>query len=160
MDLSPPARYALMLAEDVIRPMASSGELHIVHVTPTLLFMEPLGRGPIDAMPDMDAQMDGVRHELAEICFELGKTTRATVVLHMAQGDPVFELDRIASAVGADLMVIGARRPRGWRWHRSLAARLTRAAPCSLLVARDHEAVLAAPRLTQDSRTQDLIAIP
>jgi nucleotide-binding universal stress UspA family protein len=61
-----------------------------------------------------------------------------TVTGHLAVGEPVEEICRVASEVGADLIVLGHKQKQsfGARWWRgSVGATLLDYAPCSLLVA-------------------------
>jgi nucleotide-binding universal stress UspA family protein len=61
-----------------------------------------------------------------------------TVAGHLAVGEPVEEICRVAKEVGADLIVLGHKQKQsfGARWWRgSVGATLLDYAPCSLLVA-------------------------
>jgi nucleotide-binding universal stress UspA family protein len=68
---------------------------------------------------------------------------------HLAVGEPVEEICRVASEVGADLIVLGHKQKQnfGARWWRgSVGATLLDYAPCSLLVAMAPESAGAARR--------------
>lgn len=57
---------------------------------------------------------------------------------HLARGEPVEQICEAARRLGADLIVVGHRRPKGWaeRWWRgSIGATLMDSAPCSVLIA-------------------------
>ena len=64
---------------------------------------------------------------------QAGQSARGEVV----QGDPVQELARAASELGADLIVVGHKHLEGWArrwWHSSVSKALIEHAPCSVLV--------------------------
>ena len=72
-----------------------------------------------------------------------GLTERGfSVTGHLAVGEPVEEISRIATELGCDLIVVGHRQKQsfGQRWWRgSVGASLLDFSPCSILVARSRD---------------------
>jgi|HubBroStandDraft_2_1064218.scaffolds.fasta_scaffold467506_1 nucleotide-binding universal stress UspA family protein len=138
MDFSEPADYALELAAELARCTEQNAELHVVHVAPTVTVMDPLGTGDLRLSPSLTGGNERMQRQLEDTCGTLTERapTRVGVVPHMLFGDVVTELKGIARTLDADLIIVGAHEHHGWSWHRSLAARLARRAPCSVLTAR------------------------
>jgi nucleotide-binding universal stress UspA family protein len=138
MDFSEPAQYALALAAELARCSEQLAELHVVHVAPTVTVLDPLGSGDLRLSPSLTGGNERVLRQLQDTCGALTESapTRVGVVPHLLFGDPAAELKGIAHALDADLIIVGAHEDHGWWWHRSLAARLARRAPCSVLTAR------------------------
>ncbi len=68
---------------------------------------------------------------------KLGYTARGEI----GYGDPILEIAKYASLVGADLVVVGHKHREGWSrrwWHRSVAKSLIETSPCSVLIAICH----------------------
>ena len=63
---------------------------------------------------------------------------KCDVQCHIAVGDPAKEISRIAEKIEADMLIVEAHGRTGLKrvFHRSVAARLSRTAPCSVLTVR------------------------
>jgi nucleotide-binding universal stress UspA family protein len=136
-DFSEAALHALQLAAALAQLSPLTTEIHVVHVVPPL---DLIGETDLLLNCGSAVVIDGAREELEAICVELRKEVSGQVVPYTAFGDVVTELAGIARALDADLIIIGA--PPHARWdllHRRVIARLTRAAPCSVLAARSKE---------------------
>ena len=60
---------------------------------------------------------------------------------HLTVGEPVEEICRVATELGADLIVLGHRQKLSFAarwWKGSVGASLLDYAPCSILIAREH----------------------
>ena len=141
VDLSAISEHLLRTVRRLIAT-ASEPELHVVHVVqPDAL---PLHlAGPV-LTTDLDAlsRADRAKQELARLCAVLTAGLRAHVFLYTLIGDPAGELTRVARSVKADIVVVEAHDRSGVSrlFHRSVVARITRAAPCSVLTIRQrHE---------------------
>ncbi len=136
VDFSEPAGYALALAATLAR----GAEFHVVHVSPTEVVLDPVGEGDFRLSPTPGMRERALK-QLEDVCGTMTTSVQARVVAHLLFGDAVEELAGIAGSIGADLVVIGDHEHHGWhwRWHRSLAARLVRCSPCSVLTARSAE---------------------
>jgi nucleotide-binding universal stress UspA family protein len=115
----------------------STAEMHLLAVTspPPMLFVE----GFEGIVPDPGNAEEGKRMEkvLAEGIAEL-KDRGFEVTGHLATGEPVDEICRVASELGCDLIVVGHEQKRSFlgRWWRgSVSATLLDHAPCSILIA-------------------------
>ena len=115
-----------------------NAEIHLVHVlTPQYMPNEVM-----TALPALgpSARVAAARAEerIEVLARELAAITAANVECYVAMGDPAAEIITIAERVAADVIVIEAHGRHGLRriFHRSVAARLARDAPCSVLTIR------------------------
>jgi nucleotide-binding universal stress UspA family protein len=127
----------------------ATSEMHLLAVTspPPMLFVE----GFEGIVPDPGNAEESKRMEkvLAEGIAEL-KTRGFEVTGHLATGEPVDEICRVASELGCDLIVVGHEQKRSFlgRWWRgSVSATLLDHAPCSILIAMSP----ASPAAARDS---------
>lgn len=136
-DGSAPGQQALLDSHEIAQ--WSQAELTLIAVMPLpITTMGPEGGVYDDSLEESErnryqAILDtGVRK-----LKEAGLTARGEVVT----GDPVRELARAATRIGADLMVLGHKHLDGWaaRWWRgSVSKALIEHAPCSVLVVITH----------------------
>jgi nucleotide-binding universal stress UspA family protein len=139
VDLSEVSEHLLAKTRQLIQPIDDI-ELHLVHV----VHPDPISQRiahPVQS-PDLGANAHAqyAKWELERLCTRVVEGIRgAKVVIHTPIGDAANELRRIATEVGADLVVIEAHDHRGDRrvFHRSFVARLVRSAPCTVLTLRD-----------------------
>jgi nucleotide-binding universal stress UspA family protein len=89
------------------------------HATPMAGWVPEAGAVVRDAAAEIDAEL---RRELAPAAERLG----IDVEYVRAQGDPVSELSRIADALPADAVLVGASEQAGHRVIGSVAVRLVR----------------------------------
>jgi len=128
-------RTALFECTDVAS--FASAEVHLLAVTapPPMLFVE----GFEGIVPDPGNVEESKRMEtvLAEGVAAL-ESRGFKVTGHLATGEPVDEICRVASELGCDLIVVGHEQKRSFlgRWWRgSVSATLLDHAPCSILIA-------------------------
>ncbi|GAB3486841.1 universal stress protein [Curvibacter fontanus] len=136
-DGSAPGQQALLDSHEIAQ--WSQAELTLIAVMPLpITTMGPEGGVYDDTLEESErnryqAILDtGVRK-----LKEAGLSARGEVVT----GDPVRELARAATRIGADLMVLGHKHLDGWaaRWWRgSVSKALIEHAPCSVLVVITH----------------------
>ncbi len=116
-------------------------EMHLIAVVqpvPAAVLYEVV----ISEVPDASDDTEHHRKVLEEgvgILRERGYAAHG----HLARGEPVEQICEAARRIGADLIVVGHRRSKGWaeRWWRgSIGATLMDSAPCSVLIA------MSAPR--------------
>jgi nucleotide-binding universal stress UspA family protein len=151
---TPPHRLVLLVGIDLTevsehllmttRRLIGSGEdvvLHVVHVVHKESLQTRLNE-PITSPPTDSAESVGhvaaARFELEALCRRVVDGSKAEVIVHTPVGDPSDELARIAREIGASIVVVEAH-DRPWRarlFHRSVAARIGREAPCSVLTVR------------------------
>lgn len=129
-------------AEAAVREAASlaasqDATLHLVTV------VDAMGYGVADVRSEIAA--DALREEARErleqataVVEERGVAVEATIL----DGAPAASITDQADAIGADLVVVGThgRRGLGRVLLGSVAERVARTAPCSVLVARDESA--------------------
>ena len=138
IDFSEASEYALALAKNLVRPAGEHAELHVAHV----MSMRTLPDAFADVIPSpnlgLSWVMDGARKRLVRMCLAAAEGVGTHVVPHVVLGNPVDELPLLAQDVRADLLVLGAHSRKGLAraFHSSLSARLTRSAPCCVLIAR------------------------
>lgn len=115
---------------------SSQSELHLIAVVqpvPAAVLYEVV----ISEVPDSQDDTEHHRRVLDEgvkILEEKGYSAQG----HLARGEPVEQICEAAKQIGADLIVVGHRRPKGWaeRWWRgSIGSTLMDSAPCSVLIA-------------------------
>jgi nucleotide-binding universal stress UspA family protein len=84
--------------------------------------------------------MELARWQLDRLCETLAQRWRVRWLVHTPVGHTADELTRIACDVDADVVVIEAhdrsRPPMRRAFHRSVVARITQIAPCSVLTIR------------------------
>ncbi|QKO21363.1 universal stress protein [Rhodoferax sp. BAB1] len=136
-DGSAPGQQALLDSREIAQ--WSQAELTLIAVMPLpIVTMGPEGGVYDDSLEESEKQryqaiLDAGLRRLKEA----GMSARGEVV----KGDPVRELARTASRIGADLIVVGHRHLDGWAarwWQGSVSKALIEHAPCSVLVVITH----------------------
>jgi nucleotide-binding universal stress UspA family protein len=124
-DLGEASGFAFDQAALVMRRIADS-DLHVVHVVE--------GDVSAERVQQIASQL---RLYLEEKVTALGGLERQAVGIHVRCGQPARELAQLAKDVGADLLVVGARRGQHLKQLivGSVAERLLLAAPCPVFVA-------------------------
>jgi nucleotide-binding universal stress UspA family protein len=111
--------------------VAAGGTLHVVHVMPHAR----------RRLASADAPFEGgrARTQLRALCDELAPATHARIRPVLLAGDPVAEILAFARLHAVDLLVCGSVTPPAGAHSMhvgTVASALFRAAPCSVLVAR------------------------
>jgi nucleotide-binding universal stress UspA family protein len=135
-------RAALFACADVANFAKADTHLLAVATMPSSMFLTE-GFLPEELIEEEKKRMQEVLDEGLSALKERG----FSVTGHLAVGEPVEEICRVASEVGADLIVLGHKQKQsfGARWWRgSVGATLLDYAPCSLLVALAPETAGAA----------------
>jgi nucleotide-binding universal stress UspA family protein len=135
-DLGDDADEALRQADALAR--AASAPLHVCHVLPELLSLDPFFpqlklRDALDA-PELEREAGEAIEERVE---EVTGRTSEEFVLELASGSPHAGIVQTADRIAAGLVVVGAHGPQG-RKHTlgGVAERVVRHAHCHVLVAR------------------------
>ena len=136
-DFSEPSRLAMLKAAELARRLEA--ELELVHVytpppsTGPDMLVTPEGVGAM-AFDELDKTMAMWRDEAERL---VGRPVRSTVV----PGDPAGEMARFAQERPFDLLVVGTHGRRGLKRLviGSVAERVVREAPCTVLVVRRRE---------------------
>jgi nucleotide-binding universal stress UspA family protein len=91
---------------------------------------------PEEQAREWEAEMAAVNRELARVHAVL---TAPHVDTRVEAGDVAWTISRVAREVDVDLIVLGAHMRHGHRhmFRRSVAERVVRDAPCTVLVVRD-----------------------
>src|SRR4051812_18881233 len=133
-DLSP---HLLQTSRELVRS-STSAEIHLVHV----MAVESLPPEFVDALPratrSISPEVQRAREALDALAAEVLQPAHVVVFTHVLAGRPQEEIPRLASEVGADVIVVEAHGRTGLRrvLHHSLSADLARNAPCSVLTVR------------------------
>jgi len=115
---------------------SATASIHLIAVVqpvPAAVWYE----GVISEVPDATDETEHHRKVLEEgvqMLRERGFSAQG----HLARGEPVEQICEHAKRLGADLIIVGHRRPNSWaeRWWRgSVSKALIEQAPCSVLVA-------------------------
>ena len=140
VDLSDVSEHLLQTTRRLIGDGARV-DLHVVHVVHKESLQtrlgEPMTSSAADS-PESVGHVAAARFELEALCQRIVAGSKAEVVIHTPVGDPADELARIAKEIGASIVVVEAH-DRPWTarlFHRSVAARIGREAPCSVLTVR------------------------
>jgi nucleotide-binding universal stress UspA family protein len=138
VDLSEVSPHLLATARSLVRSV-DEAELHVVHVVHSESVVQRLSEPPGSVGVADRAQKEAARWELERLCGVIVEGAAIRVVVHTPVGHPAREINRIASEVGAGIIVIEAHdhpsKPRRLL-HRSVVARIARTAPCSVLTVR------------------------
>jgi nucleotide-binding universal stress UspA family protein len=135
-------RAALFACAEVATFAKAETHLLAVATMPSSMFLTE-GFLPEELIEEEKQRMQEVLDEGLAALTQSG----FTVTGHLAVGEPVEEICRVASEVEADLIVLGHKQKQsfGARWWRgSVGATLLDYAPCSLLVALAPETAGAA----------------
>jgi|SRR5580693_6344844 nucleotide-binding universal stress UspA family protein len=159
VDLSDVSEHLLEQTRSLIRPV-DEAEVHLVHVVHPDPLREQIER-PIHS-PDIGARshIEYAKWELQRLCGALALGPRTRVHVNTPVGDAAEELTRIATEVGADMVVVEAHEhdasePRR-AFHRSVVARIASTAPCTVLTIRRPQPDAAEPAANPDPLPTDL----
>jgi len=136
-DGSAPGQQALLDSHEIAQ--WSQAELTLIAVMPLpIVTMGPEGGVYDDSLEESERQRyQAILDTGLRRLKEAGMSARGEVVT----GDPVRELARTASRIGADLIVVGHKHLDGWAarwWQGSVSKALIEHAPCSVLVVITH----------------------
>ncbi|MBA1148755.1 universal stress protein [Ectothiorhodospiraceae bacterium WFHF3C12] len=128
------------LGEGVELAAACAADVHLLSVM-ELTGSSGFGEGihPLETFDD--GPVGHLRRLVDEAVVEVREAGVDDVQGHIAFGQPVEQIDRLARQIDADLIVVG-HRSRGlltWWWQGSLSHRLLDRVHCSVLVARHPE---------------------
>jgi nucleotide-binding universal stress UspA family protein len=134
IDFSEHATLALEEAAALARQ--SQAKLTVVYVIPQVIFRPDWASDMEDTL-DMSDMVEEARQTLGQMATPY-RQQGVTISERVLAGGPYIEIIRLATQIGADLIVIGAhgtsdRRPTLMG---SVAAKVVREAPCSVLVIR------------------------
>jgi nucleotide-binding universal stress UspA family protein len=134
VDFSEMSEHLLHTAKGLAR-VAGKAEIHVVHVLPPMK-ITPVGW--VAANATIENAILRARTMLSALCETALADSDAKVLHHVAFGDAAEELERVAVEVNADVIVVEAHGRTGIQrmLHRSVAAKLSRDAPCSVLTVR------------------------
>jgi nucleotide-binding universal stress UspA family protein len=139
VDLDDTSKHLLSTVKELTRG-SDEAEVHVVHVVAPETFSERLAEPMKSPGVAERTRAQIAKWEIEQLCRDVVTGATAHVVVHTPAGRPVEELMRLAVEVGADAIVVEAHdhaAPRGLL-HRSVAAGLAKAAPCSVLTVRAH----------------------
>jgi nucleotide-binding universal stress UspA family protein len=139
VDMSDVSEHLLTQTRAIIRPVEEA-EIHVVHVVspepPFLRLVRPSDEkdaGSVYEVERAQAALEG-------LVGSLGDDPKTRVFLHTPVGAAVNELTRIASEVGADILVIEAHehdsRDPLRMFRRSVVDHIASTAPCTVLTIR------------------------
>jgi nucleotide-binding universal stress UspA family protein len=136
VDFSEFAPHVLTVARNLVAA-ASDAVIHVV----TVIKPQSIPPDVVDAIPSLgpstEAAIRRTHQDLKDLCTAtLGSDMN--VMLHVRIGRPAEEIVQLSEDVEADVIVIEAHSRTGLAklFHRSVAAELSRTAPCSVLTVR------------------------
>jgi nucleotide-binding universal stress UspA family protein len=157
IDMSSVSEHLLAQVRGLLGP-ADEAEVHVVHVVPA----EPPYLRLVRPKDEPDAgSVYAVEHAqvaLERLCALLGHDPRKRVFMHTPVGDAAGQLTRVATDVGADILVIEAHehdsRDPLRVFRRSVVDHVASTAPCSVLTIRRPRGTAVAsiaPRSTRET---------
>ena len=132
-DGSQEGKRALLEAADLASFLQAETHLLAVATMPPSLFLTE-GFVPEELLEEEKKRSQAVLDEGIRNLRERGFTAQG----HLAVGEPVEEICRLAKSVGADLVVVGHNQKTSFAarwWKGSVGATLLDHAPCSILIA-------------------------
>ena len=132
-DGSQEGKRALLEAADLASFLQAETHLLAVATMPPSLFLTE-GFVPEELLEEEKKRSQGVLDEGIRNLRDRGFTAQG----HLAVGEPVEEICRLAKSVGADLIVVGHNQKTSFAarwWKGSVGATLLDHAPCSILIA-------------------------
>jgi len=132
-DGSQEGKRALLEAADLASFLQAETHLLAVATMPPSLFLTE-GFVPEELLEEEKKRSQGVLDEGIRNLRDRGFTAQG----HLAVGEPVEEICRLAKSVGADLIVVGHNQKTSFAarwWKGSVGAVLVDYAPCSVLIA-------------------------
>jgi nucleotide-binding universal stress UspA family protein len=136
IDTSSMASKVVDTASRVARRTWPSAQLHLVHVYRVARFDRP-GSAGLDA----EEMMAEARAHLDYQVRMARRQSAVSVTGHFAAGDPVEEIVKVARAISADWVLVGTHDLTGLDrlLTGSVAEKVARRAPCSVLVVRSKQ---------------------
>jgi nucleotide-binding universal stress UspA family protein len=139
IDMSSVSEHLLAQVRSILRPV-DEAEVHVVHVVapepPLLRVVRPKDEKDAGSV----YAIEHAQFTLERLCSSLGRDPQKRVIMHTPVGDAAGELTRIASEVGADILVIEAHehdsRDPLRVFRRSVVENIASAAPCTVLTIR------------------------
>jgi universal stress protein A len=136
VDTSTLASRVVDLAAQIARRTWQNAQLHLVHVYRTGPFDRPskIGLRSEDLLADANSHLDYHVRMARRQC-------PAPVTGHFLQGDPATEILKSARALNADLLLVGTHDRVGLEklLLGSVASKVAKAAPCSVLIVRQKQ---------------------
>jgi nucleotide-binding universal stress UspA family protein len=139
LDLSDVSKHLVSTARHLVRSV-DEVELHLVHV----VHRDSLPQRLADSMHVGGglerAEADYAHWEMERLRDAILTGSRARVTVHTPSGNAAYELARVATQVGADVILVEAHHAgTKWGFHRSIVARTAMLAPCSVLAVRQRQ---------------------
>jgi nucleotide-binding universal stress UspA family protein len=133
VDTSTLASSVVDQAARLARRTWPNSQLHILHVFRSTRFDRPSNAGVT-----REELVGEARSYLEYHLRSARRQCPAPVVGHFAEGDPVEEVLKVARSVSADLLLVGTHDATGLErlLLGSVAAKLARRAPCSVMIVR------------------------
>ena len=135
-DFSLHSRAAFARAEQLAR--LSGASIHLLHVLHAPLLHAVTPAGPFHlALPNV--VIEGARLEAEGLLREIASRSRCEVKVHVSEGLPTDVICDFAEDLAADLIVMGTHGREGLSHFLlgSVAERIQRRAPCSVLTVRE-----------------------
>lgn len=136
-DFSNQAESALAMARDIVL-RAPGAELHVLHVVAPIVGAVGIsGVGP-NLATELTESLDRARTALQNVCRTGDPSLVSRTTGHVRTGDATTEITALATALDADLIVVGTHGLTGLEriLLGSVAETVTRNAPCSVLTTR------------------------
>ncbi|MDB4934999.1 MAG: Universal stress protein UspA [Labilithrix sp.] len=140
LDASESADQVLDEACKHVSALGGNSELHLIHVAAHVVTVAPMGL-PVFVSPE--GLLEGGRKLIDRAVARAGHCFDGTIVGHVVAGEPWREITETASRIGAELIIVGTAGRTGLSRMAlgSVADKVVRHAPCSVLVVRSmHEA--------------------
>jgi universal stress protein A len=136
VDTSSLASHVVDYAARLARRTWPHSQLHLVHVFRSSRYDRPALAGL-----NRDDMLDEARNHLEYYLRSARRQCPSPVVGHLAEGEPVEEIRKVARSVSADLLIVGTQDAAGLERFLigSVAAKLARRAPCSVLIVRQKQ---------------------
>ena len=126
-------RKALFSAAELAAFAKAESHLLAVATMPSTMFLNE-GFVPEELIDTEKKRMQAVLDEGINALKDRGYT----ITGHLAVGEPVEEIGRLATKLGCDLIVVGHKQHASWAkrwWQGSVSKSLLDYAPCSVLIA-------------------------
>lgn len=146
VDFSEPSALALARAVEMAEQTGAILYLYtVVRPMSTALFGDGFQFAALQNLPDMSTA--AAKERLAELAGQQAGVVSERLVQNVGVGVPFVEIVRYAREIEADLIVMGSHGLTGIEYLMigSVAERVVRKAPCSVLVVRDSKRRFAMP---------------
>ena len=118
---------------------ATGGTLHIVYVVDSSKVLAASALAPVGGLPVVtDTEMRGEAERTLSRARGVADGLSAATEVHVLDGEPSRELNRLCEQLSADLLVVGSRGMKGAARFvlGSVPNRVAHHAPCSVLIVR------------------------